>query len=557
MHPRLSTAVFVVSCVAPALAQDWPNQGGNPQRNGRSPAVGPASATSAWTSAPTSIISWAPFIEGQRVVTVRESGFPQSGGAANDTLRCYDLASGAQVWSTSLAFGGNTSQQWIAWIAGVKGGKVFASRSQNGSPQPITALDLASGNVLWSSTATTTAFAYDGAVFAPDGDLIVGDFTSVTRINAHDGSTAWTVARTCPVSGNCGVALSSSGVFLDEAVPGGQVLSKLDPNSGALLYQSTLMAGFTDQNSPFCSPSGSLVFFSRTQNNSAVDFLFCFADTGTALVELWRQPVRWTTSHEHGMASDDGVYTFLPNDEFVKLDALTGTVAASAGVLAPLGSPNLSPKTAVDALGRVYVSNGWASTPASSGRLWAFTADLSSTLFTLTLNRPNQGGPALASDGTLVVCDLSAVRAYRSAFAPYCTAGTTTNGCTANITASGVPDANAGSGFVLHVSDVEGAKTGLLFYGLSGPLAQAWGTSSSYLCVKPPTQRTLAQSTGGNAGACDGTLTLDWSQFITTPSVLGWPFAGGEVVSAQAWFRDPPSPKTTMLSDALTFTVQP
>ena len=554
--PIASTATLAL-LAAPALAQDWTNLGGNAQRNGRIQASGPTSSTIAWTATPSSIIAWAPFIEGDRVVTVRESGFPQNGGAANDTIRCYSLASGAQQWSITLPFNGNTAQQWIAWIAGVNGGRIYASRSQNGSPQPVTALDITNGAILWSSTATTTAFAYDGAVFAPDGDPIVGDFNSLTRINSTDGATVWSVPRTCPVSGNCGPAMSSTGVFLDQAAPGGQVLTKLDPATGATLYSSTLMPGFTDQNSPFCNPSGSLVFFSRTQNNTSVDYLFCFADTGTALVELWRQPVRWTMSHEHGLASDDSIYTFLQNNEFVRLDALTGTVSATAGVLAPIGTSNLSPKTAVDAFGRVYVSNGWASSPATDGRMWAFSGDLSSNLFTLSLSRPNQGGPAIGHDGTLVMCDLTAVRGYRAPLASYCTAGTTTNGCTANLSGTGTPDANAGSGFVLNVADVEGAKTGLIFYGLSGAQAQSWGTSTSFLCVKPPTQRTNAQATGGTANACDGAMTLDWNAFIQTPGVLGWPFAGGEVVCAQAWFRDPPSPKTTMLSDALQFTVAP
>jgi hypothetical protein len=62
----------------------------------------------------------------------------------------------------------------------------------------------------------------------------------------------------------------------------------------------------------------------------------------------------------------------------------------------------------------VYVSNGWASNPATDGRVWAFSANLSQVLFTLDLSRPNNGGPAIAADGTLIMCDLNAVRALRS-----------------------------------------------------------------------------------------------------------------------------------------------
>jgi hypothetical protein len=143
-------------------------------------------------------------------------------------------------------------------------------------------------------------------------------------------------------------------------------------------------------------------------------------------------------------------------------------------------------------------------------------------------------------------------------YASYCTAGTTTNSCVATLSASGVPDANAGSGFVVLASNVEGQKQGIFFYGVSGPLAQAWGTSSSYLCVKPPTQRTGTQFSNGSFNACDGSFSLDWNAYVAgNPGALGVPFAGGESVWIQAWFRDPPSPKTTSLSNALVFTVCP
>ena len=66
------------------------------------------------------------------------------------------------------------------------------------------------------------------------------------------------------------------------------------------------------------------------------------------------------------------------------------------------------------------------------------------------------------------------------------------------------------------------------------------------------------QNSGGTLGACDGLMSIDWNAYIAgNPLAVGVPFAGGETVYAQAWFRDPPAPKTTSLSDALQFMVQP
>jgi hypothetical protein len=114
---------------------------------------------------------------------------------------------------------------------------------------------------------------------------------------------------------------------------------------------------------------------------------------------------------------------------------------------------------------------------------------------------------------------------------------------------------------VIRVSSVEGQKPGLIFYGIdnTGFVPAPWSVgSSSFLCVKAPTQRTSTQSTGGTFHQCDGALSIDWNTFVASnPGVLGTPYAGGESVFAQAWFRDPPAPKTTNLSDGLQFHVMP
>jgi hypothetical protein len=141
----------------------------------------------------------------------------------------------------------------------------------------------------------------------------------------------------------------------------------------------------------------------------------------------------------------------------------------------------------------------------------------------------------------------------------YCTAGTTTNGCVPSISGTGTPSGSSGSGFSISIAAVEGQKTGLIFYGINGPVAISWSAgSSSFLCVKTPTQRTPAQFSGGTAGACDGSLAIDWNAYIAAnPGALGTPYVGGETVWSQAWFRDPPAAKTTNLSDGLRFTVCP
>ena len=141
----------------------------------------------------------------------------------------------------------------------------------------------------------------------------------------------------------------------------------------------------------------------------------------------------------------------------------------------------------------------------------------------------------------------------------YCTSGTSTNACNASISANANPNVVHSSPCLVTVSGVEGQKTGIIFYGLTA-LPQPWCTSggSSFLCVKPPTQRTQVQASGGTAGQCDGAYTLDWSAFhLANPGALGAPWTVGSKAFVQGWFRDPPACKTTNLSNAVELTYMP
>ncbi|MFT7484422.1 MAG: hypothetical protein ACI9F9_000262, partial [Candidatus Paceibacteria bacterium] len=302
-----------------AVAQDWPNYGGGPARNGRSALAGPSSAQLLWSNTTDfSLISWHPFAENGRAFTVREAGFPAAGGSANDALLAYDVYTGAELWRTSMSFGGDTTTEWIAWIGGVRDGQVYASRSSNLKPQPMKAYSAATGALIWTSTVATEAWAHDGVVFADNGDIVVGDRLSLSRLDKNTGATVWSVLRSCPVSGNCGAAANATSLYIDEPAVGGNKITKIDLATGATLYSGPVMAGFTDQNAPFLSPDGNTVYFSRTQNNASVDFLYAYQDTGTQFNLLWSRPVRWTTGHEHGIGADGSIYTFLSTNEFVR-----------------------------------------------------------------------------------------------------------------------------------------------------------------------------------------------------------------------------------------------
>jgi Tol biopolymer transport system component len=138
---------------------------------------------------------------------------------------------------------------------------------------------------------------------------------------------------------------------------------------------------------------------------------------------------------------------------------------------------------------------------------------------------------------------------------PYCTSSTSSNGCSASIGADSHPSVSLANPCIITVTGVEGLKSGILFYGVdnSGFLPAPWGSgSTSWLCVKPPAQRTPVQNSGGTFGYCDGGYMLDWNAYRAAhPLALGNPPSVGSRVYLQAWFRDLYAVKATNLSNAI------
>ncbi|NUP95095.1 MAG: hypothetical protein HUU28_02920 [Planctomycetaceae bacterium] len=166
---------------------------------------------------------------------------------------------------------------------------------------------------------------------------------------------------------------------------------------------------------------------------------------------------------------------------------------------------------------------------------------------------------AIGSEGLPEDLPFVAQRVSNCVNGTYCTSSYSSNGCTATIEGLGTASASASSGFTIRAHGLEGQRSCLIFYSLSGAQTLSWSTgSTSFLCVKLPTQRMNPASSGGSVGACNGVLAQDWNAFMASqPGALGTPRVAGQHFGAQVWFRDPPAPKSTNLSNALAFTLQP
>lgn len=404
MTRLIASMLLHASFASLALASDWTNSGGNAGKNGRALEPGPTAATSAWSGSASSIIAWQPIVSGGRVFQVRQTGFPPAGEPNGSPIVCQSLATGATLWTKHIPY---NAGDWTTWVGGASNGKIYASRSGNGASvaAKLHALDEATGNTVWVSQDLIRTGAYDGIVFAQNGDPIVAWHLKVMRIRASDGTTMWSADRLCSVSGSCGVAIHGDSIYLADAVPGGHAIKRYSLATGAFLYQGPTMTGFTLQNSPMVGPDGT-IFLSRTQNNVVTDFFYAFTDTGMAIVNKWSVPAGWSTNSEFGVGPDGSVYMLGVGNVLERRDGATGALLNSS---VALGS-SVNPRFAIDCDGKVFVGNGGF----SNGRLYSFNADLTLRWSTPVTNI-NIGGPVIGENGTLLVSGVGTdVRAWRT-----------------------------------------------------------------------------------------------------------------------------------------------
>lgn len=131
----------------------------------------------------------------------------------------------------------------------------------------------------------------------------------------------------------------------------------------------------------------------------------------------------------------------------------------------------------------------------------------------------------------------------------YCTGKVNSLGCTPTVSYVGTASKSAGNMTVL-CGNVISQKNGLMFWGFGQTAAPFQG---GVLCVNPPLIRTPIASSGGSASGadCSGAYAFTFDTAYTTQ----WSVDPGDTVFAQFWMRDPQSPSTTGLSNALKFTV--
>lgn len=142
--------------------------------------------------------------------------------------------------------------------------------------------------------------------------------------------------------------------------------------------------------------------------------------------------------------------------------------------------------------------------------------------------------------------------------APYCANASSSSGCLPQIQALGSPRASETSGFTVRVTQMNGQRAGMLFYGLA-PAALPWAPlNPSTLCVAGPRQRMGLTTSSGTPNLCDGVIARDvlaWA--AATPGALATPLSAGTTLYFQGWLRDPLMPNSSILTSGWSTTLCP
>lgn len=385
---------------------DWnTGVGGNSARTSLSAAAGPTAPSILWEGGPPALFGEPSVIEGNIVVSTRTEAF----GADGSWIVAQDLLTGGELWRVKLPI--SFADSWKSGVSAIRGGQVYATRAGNTKSEYLYALNATDGSILWQSEEPIDQYA-DSLAFAANGDPIVGNYSSLTRINNLDGKTVWKTARVCGLSGACMAAVSGDHVYAWD-YDSGFLVRAFDATTGNRLYSSAALPWgvFPAQDGPMAGPDAMVYVAIDTRNVDGALAFVALRDSGSALIEEWRIPAGNAPFASFGIGPDGSVYAYSPSNQILRIDPSTGAVRDTSMPI-PSFSNFYGPRVAIDSAGRVFLTAG---APAG-GTLYSFDADLT-LRWTDSVPNVNLGGPALGSNGTLVVCGAN-VRAYRTPPAP-------------------------------------------------------------------------------------------------------------------------------------------
>jgi hypothetical protein len=367
-------SVILIFCSVSVLAQNWYTIAGNNQKNGLAKLTGPSEvASSYWSVASGNNTVWgnAVYTFGDKFVNSRIILSPYTG-----KIELRKLTDGGLIWQKTVS---DTARMFAV---GFTEDAVYACDYKAGR---LYALTVDSGNVMWS-IASDMFPGNTGICFAPDGDPIIFQ----KRLDRKTGIPKWTNNYTIPVSPDGGFAVYGNTYYhWTGSIVTPKKLIAIDINSGTTKYMSDALAGDGDQENDLVIGPDGTIYISRDGGA-----LFAFADNGTGFTQKWTlSPAVLVKS----FGPDNVLYCANVNygstsGKLMRVNGTTGTVIDSVSS----NIPGVYVTVGYDST--VYVSTG----EAGSGRYFAFSPDLQTTKWQLSVPYNYYSGCPLGKEGVFV-----------------------------------------------------------------------------------------------------------------------------------------------------------
>ena len=495
-------------------AQDYGYFGEGQGHTGATSVVGPLTGEVAWRFID-SPGSGQPWIEDGRVFYTSIS--------TPIRVIALDLEMGSMLWESTPPLGGGTRS-----LIGVNDGVVYTA---NGVL--ITALDAATGTVLWTSFQQVSTNLLGAIGFTPTGHPIIGGSDRVVSLDKNTGDFRWASSGAGSMSfgAQTGVNVVGDTCFSFADFGAGSFLVAMDAETGA--FQDTVgPSDFFEGNTVVVGPDG-VVYFHRGTSLSA------YAPVGNDYDRIWGAQVQPIFPNRVAIDRDGFLYTLNSEMRMARLDPATGEELAAATPPIPITSDIIdygTRSTLIDGAGYVY---HYSSLANLANRLIVLTPSLDRVPFQnqALLNDRGPGGIALGGDGYLVVSDRLSITAYRDSTpgAAFCSPGVAnSSGLPGEISARG-SDLRADGNLVLRASQLPKNAAGLFINSQLQAFVPGAGGSMGTLCLGGSVGR-FGQSIRNTGERGSFELRVDLSaqpQPTGTVSVMV-----GQTWSYQAWHRD-------------------
>ena len=369
----------------------WNNGGGNWQKNGFVNATGPITDSLLWQINAPGANGNPIFIEDNYLITMRFFS------PTNAPVSCYDLNTGASLWSVDVS---NASARSLP--VGLRDGKVFVVRYTDTFNDTLYALDVSTGTPLWTSNVIVGPYITETVVFDSTGNLYIGGNLKTYKINPQNGQMIWQTTTVPMASGSGEMAINNSNNtgYILEQNGGISYVWAIDLSTGTKKYShvvNDLQPGGNVPQSALMVGNNGIIYVQLTEDNVAA-----LSDNGNQFTLLWQEEIFGNSAFSLMCSGPDGSVYAPSAGRIIRFDPMTGDTLHLSQSITQGGF--FSPRLSATANGMIYATNG-------EDFVYAFDSTLN-LIWSDFIPFNNTSGVCIAPNGLAAVAGQNVIKVY-------------------------------------------------------------------------------------------------------------------------------------------------